>query len=597
MSNVNRPTHISDCSRFHIHEESRRYMDRITRSLLTEFAAESGLSAQPEDAQFEHFASYLNVGRHLSETFDTVDVVTGAGGDTGIDGLAVIINGTLVTDPELVTELEEVNGFLDVTFVFVQAERSSGFDTAKIGQFGFGVRDFFSESPKLPRNASIVAAAEIMAVIYEKSSKFKRGNPSCRLYYVTTGIWKGDPNLEARRTAEVEDLLNTRLFRDVELTPVGAEDIQKLYNQTKNAISREFVFSERTVVPEIPGVDEAYLGLLPATEFLGLIQDESGALIKSIFYDNVRDWQDYNPVNSEMRDTLSSPDARARFALMNNGITIIAKTLRSTGNKIYVEDYQIVNGCQTSHVLYDQRDKLDKSVIVPLRVIATRDEGVTNAIIKATNRQTEVKEEQLIALSDFQKQLELYFQSYDDGKKLYYERRSRQYNDAGGIEKTRIVTPGNLIRAYASMFLEEPHRTTRTYRALLGNVGKDIFGAGHRLEPYYAAAYALYRLEYLFRNQTIDAKFKPARYHILLAARTLLEPSRPPSANSHDMRRYAERIADVLWDPSKAELLFQRAATIVDATASGNFDRDHIRTQPFTDNLKKECARQTFAKS
>jgi len=35
----------------------------------------------------------------------------------------------------------------------------------------------------------------------------------------------------------------------------------------------------------------------------------------------------------------------------------------------------------------------------------TRDDGIKNAIIKATNRQTLVSDEQLFALSDFPKQL------------------------------------------------------------------------------------------------------------------------------------------------------------------------------------------------
>jgi AIPR protein len=564
-------------------------MDRITASLLDEFSKEQSVDKLPEDQRFEHFAAYLNIGRHLSESFDTHDVVTGSGSDTGIDVVAVIVNGSLATDPELVAELADANGFLDVTFVFVQAERSSNFETAKIGQFGFGVQDFFADKPSLVRSEALKDAVAIMAAVYTRSSKFKRGNPVCRLYYVTTGKWTGDKNLEARRAGVVDDLTQTRLFREVEFVPVDADNIQKLYNQTKNAISREFTFADRTVIPEIKGVTEAYIGLLPATDFLPLVQDENGEIIKSLFYDNVRDFQDYNAVNAEMRDTLASDEARARFALMNNGITVIAKTIRSTGNRIYIEDYQIVNGCQTSHVLYDSRTSLDPTVMVPLRLIATQDEGIISAIIKATNRQTEVKEEQLIALSDFQKKLELFFQSFDDAHKLYYERRSRQFNNASGIEKTRIVTPGNLIRAFASMFLEEPHRTTRTYRALLANVGKEIFGASHRLEPYYSAAYALYRLEYLFRNQLIAAKYKPARYHILLATRLLLEPKAPPLANSADMKRYAERLTDAFWDPARADKLFEQAASIVEATAAGNFDRDHIRTQPFTDKLRTEC--------
>jgi hypothetical protein len=56
----------------------------------------------------------------LGETFDTMEVATGLGGDTGIDSIAIILNGSLTTDPEIVQEYADLNGYLDVTFVFVQ---------------------------------------------------------------------------------------------------------------------------------------------------------------------------------------------------------------------------------------------------------------------------------------------------------------------------------------------------------------------------------------------------------------------------------------------------------------------------------------------
>ena len=68
------------------------------------------------------------------------------------------------------------------------------------------------------------------------------------------------------------------------------------------------------------------------------------------------------------------------------------------------------------------------------------------------------------------------------------------------VLKTRIVTPGGLIRAFASMFLEEPHRATKSYRRILDRAGKDLFGANDKLDPYYVAALAMYRLEYLFET-------------------------------------------------------------------------------------------------
>ena len=108
-------------------------MDRITSALLTEFSRQNQLKNLPEDTRFEHFATYLAASRHVADTFDTADLVAGAGGDTGIDAIAIVINGSLVTDSELVGELVATNGYLDVTFVFVQAERSAAFDGAKIG--------------------------------------------------------------------------------------------------------------------------------------------------------------------------------------------------------------------------------------------------------------------------------------------------------------------------------------------------------------------------------------------------------------------------------------------------------------------------------
>ena len=564
-------------------------MDRITSALLAEFSGENQLEKVPEETRFEHFAAYLATSRHVADTFDTADLVAGAGGDTGIDAIAILINGSLVTDSELVAELAETNGYLDVTFVFVQAERSAAFDGAKIGTFGFGVCDFFQDIAQLQRNEAIREAASIMSAIYALSSRFTRGNPACRLYYVTTGRWVNDANLVARQQAIIDDLRTTRLFSDVEFIDVDADTIQHLYNQTKNAISRDITFASRTALPEIPGVDEAYLGLLPAPEFMSLLQDETGILVKSIFYENVRDWQDYNPVNTEIRGTLESAQQRQRFALMNNGVTIISSTLRATGNRFHLEDYQIVNGCQTSHVLFDQRANLDDTVLIPLRLIATRDEELIAAIVKATNRQTAVKEEQLLALNDFQKKLEAFFASFEEGRRLFYERRSRQYNTVPGIEKTRVVTLPNLIRAYAALVLKEPHRTTRNFRALLDSVGTTIFASDHRLDPYYLAASALYRLEYLFRNGEVDAKFKAARYHILMAIRLLGSPCRTPRSNSNEMARFCEELLEVLWNPTEAAALVRNAVDVVNAVAAGNLHRDNIRTQPFTDQVARRC--------
>ncbi len=560
-------------------------MDRITKSLLEEFVKQSSLESLSEDRAFEHFAGYLMTGIHYPESFSTEDISVGAGNDCGIDCMAVLVNGRLVTEPDEIEDLADTNGFLDVTFVFVQAERSNSFDASKIGSFGFGVRDFFAERPTLPQNDAVQEAAAITNEIFRRSSRFKRGNPRSHLYYVTTGKWVVDTNLEVRRRSVVEDLQQLNVFSAVTFDCVDAERLHKLYSASKNAVRCEIVFSERTVIPEIPGVEQAYLGLLPATEFLKLIENETGAIVSSLFYDNVRDWQDWNPVNSEIKQTLSTPETVVRFPLMNNGVTIVARNVMPTGNRFTIEDYQIVNGCQTSYVLHACKEHLTANVLVPVRLIATQDEEVKNAIIKATNRQTTVSEDQLFALSDFPKKLEMFFPTFDGKKKLHYERRSRQYSSTDTVEKVRIVNQTALVRAFAAMFLEKPHSTTRNYKALLKTMGTDIFGKEHRLEPYYVAAYASHRLEFLFRSQVLNSKLKPARYHLLLAARLLADPAPLPRFNSNEMGRYCEKLQTSFWQDEVSKTLFEKAVSVVQNVSGGNLHRDHIRTEPFTETL------------
>src|SRR5437588_11392123 len=103
------------------------------------------------------------------------------------------------------------------------------------------------------------------------------------------------------------------------------------------------------------------------------------------------------------------------------------------------------------------------------------------------------------------------------------------------------------------MFLDVAHRTTRNYSGLKSKVGKDIFGKGHRMEPYYTAAFALYKLEYLFRNGRLEAKYKPAGFHILLAARILATSDALPLMNYREIEKYCKPLMDILWEAALAD--------------------------------------------
>jgi hypothetical protein len=565
-------------------------MDKITRSLLDSFVKEEALSPKDDAEAFEHFGNYTVLSSEYSEQFDITDIHAGSGSDTGLDGVAILVNGTLVTDTQEIDDLLSTNRYLDVTFIFVQSKASSHFDIAEFGVFAFGVVDFFSEKPSLVRNEAIDAFSRLQEYIFSKSVHMTRGKPECKLFYVTTGKWQSDLNFTARIEAARKDLEQLNLFEEVEITPIDADRLHRMYNSSKNKVQTEIQFQNKITLPDITGVQQAYLGVLPAEEYLKLITDGSGSIRKSLFYDNVRDYQGNNEVNKEIAQTLSS-EHQDRFAILNNGVTVVAKSVQPVGNKFLIEDYQIVNGCQTSHVIFLNQDSISEPIFIPVKIIVSTDEEVVNSVIKANNRQTAVGIEDLESLSNFQKKLEAYYQAIAAPNKLYYERRSRQYNDVAGIEKVRIVTLPYQLRYFASMFLDEPHRAGRYYGTLLQLIGKKVFLSSHDPISYYTSAFANYKLDTLFRNGSMDSKYRMYRYHLLMILRYQLGGKDMPALVANKIKSYCDRILTNLHDPQKASVAFQAAAGVIDSLTTGSETRDVVKTQSFTDQVLGELKR------
>jgi hypothetical protein len=309
--------------------------------------------------------------------------------------------------------------------------------------------------------------------------------------------------------------------------------------------------------------------------------NEAGNLQRSLFFDNVRDWQEYNSVNTGIKETLTSTSPN-RFVLMNNGVTVIARKMSRLSDTFVLDDYQIVNGCQTSHVLYNERDHINDSVLIPFRLISTNDEDVTSAIIKATNRQTPVSEDQFFALDEFGKKLEIFFNSYPILQRLYFERRSNQYGSVTDIKQVRVVTFANMIRDFASMFLNEPHQATRNFKRLKERVGSDIFGEHHRMEPYYVSALAHKKIDALFNNGKLLAKYKPATFHLILSFRILAAGWTMPAITANSMEVYCKKLMTILQDQVLCDDYLLKAAHIMEQVPVAAFNRDTIRTEPFT---------------
>src|SRR5688500_17420569 len=157
--------------------------------------------------------------------------MTGSGGDTGQDAIAILVNGELITDPDEIDTLASSGATLDVNYIFVQSETSTSFSTSKIGQIAYGVKDFFSDSPTLERNEIVAAAADISQKVLSNARLFRNGNTTCSVYYVTAGRWTGDSDLSARVNSARSDIDELNLFSKVIFAPLDAREVQRRYHR------------------------------------------------------------------------------------------------------------------------------------------------------------------------------------------------------------------------------------------------------------------------------------------------------------------------------------------------------------------------------
>lgn len=567
-------------------------IDKILEGYLHSFADEYDLSGQSTERVFEHFINYCVISKMYAGSYELKNIHIDDGGQLGLDGMAIIVNDHLVTTKEEVDGLVSFSGRLNADFIFIQAKTSSKFDMGDMSKFFTAVEQFFQTGSFVCFSESAQNLRDIHNYIYSQSIKMEAA-PVCHMFYASTGAWTDDKNLMGLVDTVSERLRKTNSFSKVQFTPLDAEKIKTLYRTLKNKTVKQFEFEKYIVLPKIDDIQESFIGIAPCKEFLKLICDDEGALQKNLFYDNVRDFQGSNPVNVEIGQTLKGNAAfRDKFVVLNNGITIVTKAIGRVGSTFKLIDYQIVNGCQTSHIIFNNKDYINDNVYLPIKLIVTANADVTNAVTKATNRQTVVNVEAFETIRDFHKELEAFYSSFDDQHRLYYERRSKQYDNDPKIKKNRVISLAAQIQSFISMFLLEPHSTHRYYGELLKVYREDkkqLFMDNHSLYPYYISGYALHILEKLFSQSKIDGKYKQFKYQFLMLLRLKNDGGDIPIiSDTKKMNGYCSKLQDVLWDLNSAQHQFQEITHYIDQAlkSTGLSPYEAIRRRNFSIELE-----------
>lgn len=565
----------------------------VIRSYIESFLLEHEISKSKGKDQHLIFEAFINnlilsvYSNDPSVTYEDMETGTAF----GIDGIAIFVSDRVVTSIEDVNLVIDGVKKFEISFLFTQAKTSNKFNRQEISDFLLAIRRFFNflkcEIPELH------SQWEVAKYIYSKGARFKKA-PTLNMKFVSLSpkeIDLHDPHLSSTIDLGIEDLNEMSLFGEVKMPSfLGIKEIMMLHEKVTSGLEVSITLTKQPVpYPKDAHnrIKNGYYGLIRLDEFTKLLTDESNGeriLRKGIFNDNIRYYlgsSEKIDVNVSMKNQLVGEE-NYLFGLLNNGITIIADTISLNSEELTLTNYQIVNGCQTSNVIFECLDNIDnlQDIYIPIRLIATEDEDTKHSIIKATNSQTPLKPEQLVALSSIQKALEqFYYAKSKDGKcPLYYERRTEQYRDEN-IPRTKIINIPFQIKATSALFFDMPHEVSGQYGKVEKQTRGLLFEESHLsfLNSYYVSGLAWYKVERFLQTQEEGRKFRRARWHIIMLLKYLCCPhNKIAQSIDKDSEANSMLIESVLLNDTKSNSILKKAVDIIEKSLSQKNNIDII---------------------
>jgi hypothetical protein len=397
------------------------------------------------DEAFEYFAiEQILKDSNLSKEDILLGNIDGRN-DGGIDAFYILINGHLLVDPNSFY-WPRTNAELEVHIItckhhdtFKQAPLDNIIATlSEIFDLSIEKKDF-----KGSYNTELLKSRELLKTAYRKLAS-RISLFRINISYASRGDTSIIGDSIVSRGKQIETL-TAQLFGacDTKMCYFGSTELVELNRKVPN-------FSIELPFVSVLGRGERYVLLSPIEAYYKFISDDTGKLRRYLFDSNVRDFMGLNRVNEDIKFTLEnveSPD----FWWLNNGITILATSAQVIGNTIHIEDIQIVNGLQTSESIFNyfsssKKDPNDRAVLV--KVIVSKEPEIRDAIIRATNNQTNVDLSALHATDKIQRDIDDVL--FRNG--VYYERRFNFYTNQG-VKQSLIITPLYLASGYLSLIL------------------------------------------------------------------------------------------------------------------------------------------------
>lgn len=475
---------------------------------------------------FERFVNFTIFNNFQPNAFSDQElfelICVGGDNDLGIDGLGILVNDRLVKSIQDIDDILNYSPKIKVDIVFVQSKmREDGISKDFVNNFLFGVKEFLSESIESPINENIENFFKIKNQLFTIDvCERLADNPTIWAYFVAHTGRGASPHVDAIVKKFTQDIEVMNSYKEPVVKFVDLNSLNKLYDLNANNFEVSIKFDQLLSLNSVNNVEDSAIVFCYADEYLKILSDEDNLIRKSLFEDNVRDFQGLSNINKEIKQTIKhNPEF---FALLNNGITIVCDKFSQRNKIITLTNPQIINGCQTSHIIFSEKDNADLSSLpLVIKIIASTKLDIINNIVRAANSQNIVYEEAFETTKEFHKNLEEFFLSMNiNDNKIYYERRVKQYLNNNLVKPYQKFGLKIITQSFIAMFLEDVHQTHRHETFLIKNFEGKIFEDNHSFYPYYTSTFSFFKLEDLIKNRRLDiGKLYSYRFHILLISK------------------------------------------------------------------------------
>lgn len=540
-------------------------MDLVIASKLKDYRKNYSISSEISDGiAFERFSNHTIVATHHPDLVDSdtelLDLVcVGGKDDMGIDGITIKFNGSLIKSISHINDILGLSktNIANVEFIFIQSKYSPEFNSGEYGKFCDGIADFLSNAHHEPHNEKIEHWLQIKDYIFSEELFDKLSweeSPKVRIYYVSMGDWTNNKHIEGKFSRLADDIENEKNYGEVVPYFIDCKGFKSLRSEIDNVFSISIITNGELQLTDVDNIKKSSIFLCMADNYIPLLENSEGLIRNSIFFDNVRDFQGMTGINNEVLSTITGkPNS---FILLNNGITIICDSFEQQNRRIKIKNPQIVNGCQTSHLIFMAYKRgIDISkVSVSIKLIETSDPDIINDIVKGTNKQNIVYDAAFETTKPFHKELEKFFMAIannesDELEKIYYERRSKQFYNTAPIKQFQKINIRILIQSYISSFIKKPDLGHRHESILLKQYENTIFIEGQSMYQYFIASLLHTKYELFFiHNNELKKRYYTYKNHLMFIFLEIMPFSRPNINNKKQMDDYCKKIHEKLND-------------------------------------------------